>query len=36
MLGFNCDQCGCEKEGRCEPMKCPEGNEQTVFVKQNA
>ena len=36
MAVWNCEKCGYEKEGRCKPKKCPECNEQTVFVKQDA
>ncbi|MFQ5974817.1 MAG: RCKP-type rubredoxin-like domain-containing protein [Candidatus Hydrothermarchaeales archaeon] len=24
MAKFKCAECGCEKEGRCKPRKCPE------------
>ena len=34
MAVWNCEKCGYEKEGRCKPKKCPECNDQTVFVKQ--
>ena len=34
MAIWNCEDCGYEKEGRCKPKKCPECDEQTVFVKQ--
>ena len=36
MAIWNCEKCGYEKEGRCKPKKCPECNEQTVFVKQDS
>ena len=34
MAIWNCEECGYEKEGRCKPKKCPECNDQAVFVKQ--
>jgi len=34
MAQFQCSKCGCEKEGRCKPQKCPECGEKKSFEKK--
>ena len=34
MAFWICTQCGCEREARCKPKKCPTCEEKTEFEKK--
>lgn len=34
MAVYKCPICGCEKDSRCKPKKCPECDKPVEFIKK--